>query len=96
MKRVEIAEHALKHGICEEDIRHAWTNYLRKQYRGAPNEGEIVAIGYTRDGILIQIVATDTKTGVLIYHAMSPPTKKVMQELGLERKRNGHAKLKRS
>ncbi|MEG2982314.1 MAG: hypothetical protein RR794_01515, partial [Raoultibacter sp.] len=66
--------HAYKHGIEEGDIRYAWKNFIRKQYRGAPNEGQIIAVGCDRGGNLIQMVAVEKPFGILIYHAMKPPT----------------------
>ena len=40
MGELIIADHALKHGLSPIEIESAWKNYLVKQYRGAPNEGE--------------------------------------------------------
>lgn len=81
-----VAEHALKHGLPEDDIRHAWENFVRKQYRGAPNEGEVVAVGYDRKGEFMQVVAAERPFGTVIYHALKPPTTKVLVELGLARR----------
>lgn len=81
-----IVEHALKHGLLEDDIRFAWDNFVRKQYRGAPNEGEIIAVGYDRAGRFIEIVAAERSFGTIIYHAMCPPTVKLLKELGLVRR----------
>ena len=78
-----IEEHAFKHGLTEEEIRYAWSHFLRKRYRGAPNEGEIVAIGFDCKGRLIQMVAMEKHCGILIYHAMTPPTRRVLLELSL-------------
>lgn len=81
-----IAEHAFKHGLSAEDIEYAWDHFTAKEYRGAPNEGEIVVIGPKRNGNLIQMVAAERTFGIVIYHAMEPPTKKVMEELGITRR----------
>lgn len=86
MEEPIVAEHALKHGLSEEDIRYAWSNFVRKQYRGAPNEGEIVVVGYDRRGRFIEIVAAEREFGTIIYHAMQPPTTNVLAELGLVRR----------
>ncbi|MBR2835638.1 MAG: hypothetical protein IKE43_08035 [Coriobacteriales bacterium] len=86
MGDVIIAEHALKHGIDESDIRYAWDNFLRKQYRGSPNEGEIIVVGYDRKGEFIELVAAERVFGTVIFHALKPPTTKVLQELGLKGK----------
>mgnify|MGYP004475551607 CR=1 FL=1 len=86
MDELIIDEHALKHGLTAEEISYAWNNFLKKQYRGAPNEGEIVAIGYDRKGRAIEIIAADRAFGVVVFHAMEPPTAKVLIELGLARR----------
>lgn len=81
MLEVFIEEHALKHGVSQKDIEHAWACFARKQYRGAPKEGEIVLVGYDRKGRLVEIVAAERKFGIVIFHAMRPPTHNVLREL---------------
>ncbi len=80
---VVVAEHALKHGLSPDDIEFAWVNYCARRYRGAPDEGEIVAVGYDRAGRMIEIVAAMRPFGTVIFHAMRPPTGKVLKELEL-------------
>lgn len=88
MVEVYVEPHAFKHGISESDIRFAWGNYVARQYRGAPNEGQIVAIGLGRTGRAIEMVAIEREFGILIYHAFSPPTHSALKELGLLRRRD--------
>lgn len=83
MDNVFIAEHALKHGIDPDDIEFAWSNYNIRRYRGAPNEGEVVAVGYDRKGRPMELVAAIRPQGMIIFHAMRPPTRKALMELGL-------------
>jgi hypothetical protein len=83
MYDVVIAEHALKHGLDPDDIEYAWFNYCARRYRGAPNEGEVVAVGYDRAGRMIELVAALRPFGTVIFHAMRPPTRKVLAELDL-------------
>lgn len=87
MEIVFVDDHAFKHGLSEVEIRYAWEHFLKKQYRGAPREGQILAVGYCPSGRLLQMVAVTKGLGVLIYHAMSPPTRKALVELGLVRGR---------
>ncbi len=82
---IDVAEHALKHGLTESEILYAWENFLRKQHRQTPNEDVVVAVGVTQSGDLIQMVAIDKPWGTLIYHALKPPTMKVLIELGMVR-----------
>lgn len=86
MGEVVVDEHAFKHGLEEEDIRYAWEHFVRLQHRGSPNEGQAVAIGCDQKGRLIQMVAVEKSFGVLIYHAMTPPTASALFELGLARR----------
>lgn len=81
-----IATHALKHGIGPEEIEYAWNNFLRRQYRGAPQEGEIIAVGMGRSGQLIELVAEERPFGIVVFHAMHPPTNNMLSELGLARR----------
>ncbi len=86
MGEIIIVEHALKHGASPEDIAYAWEHFHKKQHRGAPNEGEIVVVGPDRSGRPMQLVAAEREYGTIIFHAMRPPTRKILQELGLERR----------
>ena len=81
-----IAEHAFKHGLNADDIAYAWENFIRKQYRGSPHEGEIVVVGCDRKGRFVELVAVERPFGIVIYHAMQPPTVSVLVELGLVRR----------
>jgi hypothetical protein len=83
---IEIHPHALKHGLTESNIRYAWKNYVKRMYRQAPNQEQIFAIGCDLAGRMIQMVAVDTLDSVIIYHAMTPPTEKMIRELGLSRR----------
>lgn len=83
MYDVVIAEHALKHGLDPKDIEFAWVNYCARRYRGAPNEGEMVAVGYDRRGRAIELMAALRPFGTVIFHAMRPPTRNVLTELEL-------------
>ena len=87
MNEVVIVEHAFKHGLEAEDIAYAWENFVRKQYRGAPNEGEIIVVGYDKRGRFIEIVAAERPSGTVIYHAMEPPSENVLAELGMIRRK---------
>ena len=83
MNEICVHPHALKHGLSEVDILFAWENFLRKQYRKSPEEDIVLAVGYNKSGQLIQMVGRESSFGVLIYHAMRPPIRKVLIELGL-------------
>ena len=86
MNEVIIVEHAFKHGLNAEEIAYAWEHFVRKQYRGAPNEGEVVVVGCDRRGRFIEVVAAERSFGTVIYHAMEPPSANVLAELGMIRR----------
>lgn len=81
---VFVHPHALKHGISEDEIRHAWNNFVRSQQRRAPNEEQVVRIGYGRTTeTAIQMIGVAGVSGILIIHALTPPQRNVIKELGL-------------
>lgn len=82
---VIVAEHALKHGLSESEILHAWENYVRMQQRPAPDEEYVAAVGCTQSGDMVQMMAVIVEDGYLVIHAMTPPTTKVLKELGMAR-----------
>ena len=86
MDQVFVDEHAYKHGLSEDEIRYAWQHFVRLVHRGAPNEGQVLAVGHDPTGRLVQLVAIERPFGVLIYHAMTPPTRNALHELGLGRR----------
>lgn len=81
---VFVHPHALKHGVAEDDVRHAWSNFVRSQQRSAPKEEQIVRIGYgLTTETAIQMIGVVGESGVLIIHAMTPPQESIIRELGL-------------
>lgn len=81
-----IEPHALKHGIPEGDIIRAWENYLVGAVR-IPGERE-VRIGLRPDGREIEMVGALLENGEwLVYHAMTPPTKKTKREIEAAKRR---------
>lgn len=86
IREVIVAEHALKHGLTESQVRYAWDNYVAMQRRNAPDEDMIVAIGCEQTGRLMQMVAVERPNAIIICHAMAPPTRNVLNELGFRRR----------
>lgn len=82
-----IHPHALSHGLSEEQIRYTWISFVRKQRRSAPSEDHVAAIGCDPGGVAIQMVGVVIAGGIMIYHAMTPPARKLMAELSLQRRR---------
>jgi hypothetical protein len=66
---VEIANSAYRHGFNDEDIRHAFENalrYVEQTYRG---EEQLLLIGPTADGTLLELVAVPADGPTRIIHA---------------------------
>ena len=87
MDDVYVHEHALKHGLDEEEIIYAWSNFVRSQQRRTPREDQTVRIGYGKNTIhSIQMIGIIKSQGTLIIHAMSPAQDSIRKELGLPRR----------
>lgn len=76
--------HALKHGVSEADVEHAFENAYATRTRGGPYPPEYVSVGPDHCGRDIQLVCVwrSEQRRWLVFHAM-PATKKVLRELGL-------------
>ena len=68
--------------LDDDDIITAWNNTLESTSRiGKPNN-ETLAIGFDGKGRLIEMVAERNSKGMwLIFHSMTPPSKKTIAEL---------------
>ena len=81
MDKLVIMQSAFKHGLSEESIKEAWSGFVRKRPRG---DDCWVAIGFDTKGRQIELVGLVLADGtILIIHAMSPATEKMLRELGL-------------
>ncbi len=84
MELFDIHPHAFKHGISEEDIRHAWSNGFAWARRDRDDgKVEYVLVGMDTHGRLIELIARSSEVGYIAFHALTPPTEKVLRELGL-------------
>ena len=86
MFEIEVHSNALKHGLTKEEVVFAWENFVRRQHRELPNGDQIIAVGFDMHGNSIELIAVSKSFGVLIYHAMTPPTEKILKELGIARR----------
>lgn len=70
--------------LSERDVRRAWSNAFLVQERieGGLPCATLVALGADGHGRVIEMVAVMLKDGTtLIYHAMTPPSKRMLKEL---------------
>ena len=86
MGEVVVDRHALKHGLTENEIRHAWDTPIACRQRNGEDDPPIwIAIGVLPDGRMAELVALEDSQGRwLVFHAMVPPTKKFLRELGMD------------
>ncbi len=63
-----IAASARKHGISDEDIRHAFTNPVRVFEL---DDGLVMLIGANTAAVLLEIGVVEATTGSVVVHAMS-------------------------
>ena len=70
--------------LTDEDVLAAWANCLRSSHRSLGTLEDHVALGLDGKGRAIEMIAVlQPDDSWLIYHAMTPPTQKVLRELGL-------------
>lgn len=86
MIEIVVHEHALKHGLSREEIEFAWEGFICQRHRCTPHSDQVVAVGVTQEGVMVEMVAVEKADVLLIYHAFTPPTKSVLRELGLARR----------
>lgn len=67
---MKILDSALRHGMTEDSIFHAWQNRTREvefEYQG---ETRLLVIGGDNSGALLELVVVPVGTPVRIIHAM--------------------------
>ena len=69
--------------FAEHDVKSAWNNCIRYRRREDCETYEYIAVGSDQNGRLIEMVAERNNDDWLIYHALTPPSKKTLKELGL-------------
>jgi hypothetical protein len=73
--------------LSVEDVRTAWRNAIAYARRDNPEKDFFVAIGADTRARFVEIVATREEDGSLVvFHAMTPPSKRTMEELGMMRR----------
>ena len=69
--------------LSEDDVREAWDNYVCMARR---DNDQVLTLGFDAKSRAVEMVAKESSGDFLIYHAMTPPTRKAMIELGLVRR----------
>lgn len=74
--------------LTEQDVLAAWFNSTNLTLcMDSPNFPEYVCIGFDSRGRSIEMVAVISEDGILIYHAMTPPTKATLREIRRSQRR---------
>jgi len=74
--------------IQESDVATAWANVLVVIERSGTSlpDTVLVAVGFDSNGRFIEMVGSVMENGIVhIFHAMTPPTKRTLQEVGIGR-----------
>ena len=79
MDEVVVDPHALKHGLSEEEVRHAWCTPIACRQRGGECDPSTwVAIGVLPDERMAELVALEDSQGRWhVFHAMVPAHQEV-------------------
>jgi hypothetical protein len=59
---------ARRHGVADEDVRHAWRNHILSHE--ADDEGVVILVGPARDGSLLEVGMISSDTSIRIIHCM--------------------------
>ena len=74
-----IADSARKHGITDENIRHAWRNQIGAKYY---DDGFTMAVGPSQSADLLEVGTVDADDGLVIIHAMRARPSTLAEVLG--------------
>lgn len=73
--------------LAEEGVLSAWGNAYWYRIRHGEDKQFHVAIGSDVKSRFVELIAVEDDDGALvIFHAITPPTKKTMLELGITRR----------
>jgi hypothetical protein len=74
--------------LADDDVRSAWENQYRATIRETDSGLRHVSVGHDTHRREIEMVAVELEGGDwLAFHAMTPPSAKTYDELGMERRR---------
>ena len=74
--------------LSEDAVLHAWNSCLKSVPRVDKGPDEYIAVGIDSSGRMVEMIARRTSDGsFIIYHAFTPPTRKMLFELKLLNRR---------
>ena len=69
--------------LSDDDVLSAWNSRIAWALRKTDSREQIVAVGFDSNGRFIEMVAIESEGDYLIFHAMTPPSKRTLSELDL-------------
>lgn len=92
MYEIEVNERiSRKHpAISSDDVRIAWTNAIKiiERSGGDLPDAVLVAVGFDSKGRLLEMVGVILPGDkVHVFHALTPPTKKLLREMGIAQRK---------
>ena len=67
--------------LVVSDVKAAWKARIKTQYRLSDEKPYLVAVGVAPSGRLVELIAFEDGKDIVIFHALTPPTKKLLHEL---------------
>ena len=68
--------------LSDDDVKAAFNSIFKHIHR---ESGECVGVGMDRKQRLVELVFRECGDSIIVYHALTPPTQKVMKALGMIR-----------
>lgn len=67
--------------LTVSDVETAWEARVKTQYRLSDEKPYLVAVGVASNGKLVELIAFEDGEDTVVFHALTPPTKKLLREL---------------
>lgn len=69
--------------LSRDEILSAWDGRVKTQFRVDGDKPYLVAVGVAHNGRAIEMIAFEDGEDTIIFHALTPPTKKLLKEMSL-------------
>lgn len=69
--------------ITEDEVLSAWDGRIKTQFRVDGDKPYLVSVGVAFSGKAIEMIAFEDDEDIVIFHAKTPPTKKLLREMNL-------------
>lgn len=69
--------------ITNEEVVSAWESRIKTQFRVDEDKPYLISVGVSNTGKVLEMIAFEDESDVVIFHAMTPPSKKFLKEIGM-------------